>query len=171
MQRRLITLLLLMAGGLSPILAQDTKVDKTKVKGVPAANVDTGRQHIQITGGTPPATGGTGARPAMAVEAQLDLFKSEIAELQALAEKQKALVTGLSSQVSVLQQDNTKLWAKTIALELVVKDLQGTAKEYKTHVHNLNNSLGFTQQGNFKVVTTMSVESLQRPTTGPMPGK
>jgi len=39
-----------------PTFAQDTKVDKTKA-GVVSTNPDAGRQHIQITGGTPPSAG------------------------------------------------------------------------------------------------------------------
>jgi len=166
------TALSLLAFSTLPIQAQDTKVDKTKA-GVVSSNPDAGRQHIQITGGTPPSTGsptGSGGRPPMQVDAQINVFKSEIADLQALAEKQKALVASLSSMVNTLQQDNNKLWAKNIALELAVKDLQATAKDYQTHVHTLGNGFGFTQQGNFYLVTTPGVAALKHPTSGPQKG-
>jgi len=146
------------------LMAQDTKTDKTKVKvAAPGAAQDPNNRPAPIQITQPPASA-AGGRPAQLIQPQLDDLEKRVLALEALVEKQKTLVAGLGSQVSMLQQDNTKLWAKTIALELV-------AKEYKTHRHNPTNNLGQTMQGNFHMVVTTSPDSLNAPTTGPIPGK
>ncbi|GLH73865.1 hypothetical protein GETHLI_23670 [Geothrix limicola] len=143
--------------------AQETKVDKTKVKVSPLTQDTSGRPApIQVT--PPPPTGGTGARPARLVQPQLDDLETRMAALEALVEKQKAQVATLSSQVAVLQQDNNKLWAKNIALELI-------AKEYTTHQHNPGTLFGQTMQGNFHMVFVTDPNSLNARTSGPLPGK
>jgi hypothetical protein len=152
-----------------PLQAQDTKTDKTKA-GVVSNNPDAGRQHIQITGGTPPSTG-NGGRPPMALDAQIDLFKSQIADLQALVDKQKTQLAALSSAVSLLQQDNNKLYAKAMAFELIAKDEQAHYKEYLTHQHNPGTLFGQTLQGNFHMVFVSDPNSLNARTSGPLPGK
>jgi hypothetical protein len=152
-----------------PIQAQDTKLDKTKA-GVVSTNPDAGRQHIQITGGTPPSTG-NGGRPPMLLDAQIELFKTQIADLQALVDKQKTQLATLSSAVSLLQQDNNKLYAKAMAFELVAKDEQAHYKEYLTHQHNPGTNLGGTKQGNIMYVFTTAPDTLNNRTSGPLPGK
>lgn len=144
------TALALLAFQMTPAMAQETKINPAAVQG----NQDTGRQHIQLT---PPPAGGNGDRPAQQVQPQIDSLKERIAALEAMLNSQKAMVTSLSNTIAALQQENQKL--------------EGVAAEYKTHTHRLNNSFGFTQQGNMKMVTTLSVEALERPTSGPMPGK
>jgi hypothetical protein len=138
------------------LVGQDTKLDKTKVK--PAAsstNQDNSSRPapIQVT---PPPTTGPGGRPAQLIQPQLDDLQKRVLTLEALVDKQKALVASLSSMVSSLLQDNAALKA--------------TAKEYQTHRHKLNNDLGFTQDGNIKHVITSGVEALKRPTSLPVQG-
>jgi type IV secretory pathway VirB10-like protein len=136
------------------LAGQDTKIDKTKVKpAASSATQDTSSRPaaIQVTPPPPPPAGG---RPPRPVQPQLDDLEKRVLALEALVDKQKALVATLGSMVSALQQDNAALKA--------------TAKEYQTHRHRLNNDLGFTQDGTMKHVITTGVEALKRPTTGPV---
>jgi hypothetical protein len=137
------------------LAGQDTKIDKTKVKPTAAGtNQDNSNRPapIQVTP-VPPTAGG---RPAQLVQPQLDDLEKRVLALEALVDKQKALVASLGSMVSSLLQDNAAL--------------KVTAKEYQTHRHKLNNDLGFTQDGNFRHVVTSGVEALKRPTSPPVQG-
>jgi peroxiredoxin family protein len=107
----------------------------------------------------------------MALDAQIDLFKTQIADLQALVDKQKTQLATLSGAVSLLQQDNNKLYAKAMAFELVAKDEQAHYKEYLTHQHNPGTFLSMTKQGNFMYVFTTAPDTLNNRTSGPLPGK
>ena len=153
MSVRISTLVLALVVACS-LAGQDTKIDKTKVKPTAGTNQDNSNRPapIQVTP-VPPTAGG---RPGQLVQPQLDDLEKRVLALEALVDKQKALVASLGSMVSSLLQDNAALKA--------------TAKEYQTHRHKLNNDLGFTQDGNFKHMTTSGVEALKRPTSGPVQG-
>jgi hypothetical protein len=163
------TVLSLLALSAWPLQAQDTKTDKPKA-GVAASNPEAGRQHIQITGGTPPAAG-NGSRPAQLVQPQLDDLQKRLLALEALVDKQKTQLATLSSTVSLLQQDNNKLWAKAVAFDLLAKDQQAHWKEYLTHQHNPGTNLSMTKQGNIMYVFTTAPDTLNNRTSGPLPGK
>jgi len=68
---------------------------------------------------------------------------AKVQALQGLSDKMQSL-NGLPDKVQALEQD------------------------YKTHTHELRNSFGFLQQGNFKYVTVLSVDALKRPTSPPV---
>lgn len=162
----------LLVAALAPVGASaQATVDKTKVKPPTTGQAqDTNNRPapIQVTPVPPPAAGG---RPAQLVQPQLDDLEKRVLALEALVEKQKALVASLSSTVNILQQDNTGLWAKAIAFDLIAKDQQAHWKEYQTHQHNPGTNLGMTKQGNFMMVFTTAPDTLNNRTSGPLPGK